>query len=193
MKPVFDVGLDTRMLRHTGIGTYIRNVLAAFKEDRVFDRLRFGLFGTVTTRELFRDVPLREFLPKIYSISEQLVYPQLLSDCRLWHAPHYNIPLIRGKTRLIVTIHDLIHWIFRKQFFAPHQNIYAAVMLRAAVSISVASMARRDRHDRTPQVAGLRLRADDRGAAGDSHPEPLVSSDHHRRFGAPAGPPARSR
>jgi len=135
MKPIFDVGLDTRMFRHTGIGTYIRNVLAAFKEDRVFDRLRFGLFGTETTRELYGDVPVREFLPKIYSVSEQLVYPKLLSDCRLWHAPHYNIPLMRGKTRLIVTIHDLIHWIFRKQFFAPHQNIYSAVMLRAAVSM----------------------------------------------------------
>lgn len=135
MKPVFDVGIDTRMLRHTGIGTYIRNVLAAFKEDRVFDRLRFGLFGTEATLGLLRDVPFREFQPKIYSVSEQLVYPHLLRGCRLWHAPHYNIPLLRGKTRLIVTIHDLIHWIFRKHFFSPQQNIYAALMLRAAVSM----------------------------------------------------------
>lgn len=134
-KPAFDIGLDTRMLRHTGIGTYIRNVLAAFRKDCVFERLRFGFFGTEITRELFGEVPFREFFPKIYSVNEQLVYPRLLRDCRLWHAPHYNIPLIRGKTRLIVTIHDLIHWIFRKQFFAPHQNLYAAVMLRAAVSI----------------------------------------------------------
>ena len=40
---------------------------------------------------------------------------------------------MKGKTKLVVTIHDIIHWIFRKQFFTPLQAIYAGAMLRQAV------------------------------------------------------------
>jgi glycosyltransferase involved in cell wall biosynthesis len=44
--------------------------------------------------------------------------------------------MLRGKTKLVVTIHDIIHWIFRKQFLSPLQTAYAWFMLRQAVRSS---------------------------------------------------------
>jgi len=64
-------------------------------------------------------------------------YSSVLKQCRLWHAPHYNVPWWTvSKTALVVTIHDLIHWIFRKEFFSPLQAAYASFMLRQAVQKS---------------------------------------------------------
>ncbi len=135
MNAPFKIGVDTRMVRHTGIGTYLRGLLGALREDGSLERHRFCFYGTSETRQFFPGIPFKDFTSRIYSPSEQFSYPGLLRECRLWHAPHYNIPLFKGKTRLVVTIHDLIHWLFRKQFFSPLQAFYAGQMLRAAVKI----------------------------------------------------------
>ena len=131
----FDIGIDTRMIRHTGIGTYLRGLLGAMKESGGLDRRKFCFYGVPGTRDLFPETPFKIFTSRIYSPSEQILYPAQLRECRLWHAPHYNVPLLKGKTRLVVTIHDLIHWIFRKQFFSPLQAFYAGTMIRAAVKL----------------------------------------------------------
>ncbi len=137
----YRVGLDTRMVRHSGIGTYLRGLLSGFRElGRDKD---LALFGDGLGGPAFSDgvAPEKEagpsavpFTAPIYSITEQFRYPGLLRQCRLWHAPHYNVPLLKGKTRLVVTIHDIIHWIFRKQFLTPVQTAYAGFMLRRAVA-----------------------------------------------------------
>ncbi len=118
------IGLDVRMLQSSGIGTYLRGLLSGFQslgQDKVP-----ALFGG--------DQKPFVFNAPIYSIQEQFQYPALLGQCRLWHAPHYNVPIWKGKVRLVVTIHDIIHWIFRKQFFTPVQAAYAGFMLRRAVA-----------------------------------------------------------
>ncbi|MFH1208533.1 MAG: glycosyltransferase family 1 protein [Candidatus Omnitrophota bacterium] len=124
------VGLDIRMLQNSGIGTYLRGLLGGL-EALGLDR-DLALFGPEPTETW----PGRVFSAPIYSIREQLRYPDLLRQCRLWHAPHYNVPLRKGKTKLVVTIHDIIHWIFRKQFLSPLQTAYAGFMLKKAVTSS---------------------------------------------------------
>ncbi len=171
MSAEFKTGLDIRMLRHSGIGTYLKALVAQFHEMGMDKEM--GLFGPVilnspkageeSQREILRKkaalddgkgkVPQDDgrecrgqgngerrmehdkvkFTVPIYSLKEQLQYPRLLRRCRLWHAPHYNVPLWKGKTKLVVTIHDVIHWIFRKQFLTPLQAAYAGFMLTRAV------------------------------------------------------------
>lgn len=126
------LGLDTRMLQHTGIGTYLRGLLDGFRSANLQKSLNLTLFGSTT----FSVWPRHDFNAPIYSIQEQLSYPRVLRQCRLWHAPHYNIPLAKGKTKLIVTIHDIIHWIFRDRFFSPLQSFYSGYMLRKAVTLA---------------------------------------------------------
>lgn len=125
------------MFRNTGIGTYIRGVLGALKELGAFEQRAFGFFGPESVRELFAEVPVTGFTAPIYSLREQAAYPGLLSRCRLWHAPHYNVPLFKPRgTRLVVTVHDLIHWVFRHQFFSPAQRLYAGLMFKRAVCLA---------------------------------------------------------
>jgi len=124
----YRVGLDIRMLRNSGIGTYLRGLLSGMKELGMSDGP--ALFGPRPQAGL----PGESFSAPIYSIREQLQYPSRLRQCRLWHAPHYNVPVFKGRAKLVVTIHDIIHWIFRKEFLTPLQRIYAGFMLRKAVS-----------------------------------------------------------
>lgn len=119
------VGIDVRMLQNSGIGTYLRGLLSGMSSLGLDKDI--ALFG----REQGRAA---SFTAPIYSLQEQWQYPGLLRRCQLWHAPHYNVPLVKGRTRLVVTIHDIIHWLFRRQFLSPLQTIYAGFMLKRAVT-----------------------------------------------------------
>lgn len=118
------IGIDYRMAEHSGIGTYVKNLTACLDEKKLSASLRVKLYGG------------EEFSAPIYSISEQVKYPALLGECDLWHAPHYNVPFFKGKSKLCVTVHDLIHWIFRKEYFNSLQSFYARTMLKRTVKIS---------------------------------------------------------
>ena len=127
------IGLDVRMVQFTGIGTYIREILRNFLHSRILQEMKLRLFGPKSHLSEFENVPINPFYSKIYSLQEQLEYPLRLKKCALWHAPHYNIPFFKGKTKLIVTVHDLIHWIYRKEFFNRAQALYASVMFKRLI------------------------------------------------------------
>ncbi len=129
----YDIGIDARMLHNTGIGTYLKGILDHFQREPLLSSKKMGLFGIHESRHLYHEITHEPFDAPIYSFKEQLEYPKRLSDCKLWHAPHYNVPFKKGKTRLVVTIHDLIHWLFRKDFFNPIQGLYAKTMFSTAV------------------------------------------------------------
>ncbi len=132
----YTFGIDTRMIKKTGIGTYIRGLLEGLESLNVFPRESVCLFGAPQSHEREGVYLRRSFWSRIYSLEEQAEYLFHLPQCRLWHAPHYNVPFKKGKTKLVVTIHDLIHWIFRKDFFSPLQAFYAETMLRKAVELA---------------------------------------------------------
>jgi glycosyltransferase involved in cell wall biosynthesis len=126
----YRVGLDIRMLNSSGIGTYLRGLLSGLRALGLDEDL--ALFGPSSSETYFTHI----FSAPIYSIREQIQYSDQLKRCRLWHAPHYNVPLWKGKTMLVVTIHDIIHWIFRKQFLSPVQTAYAGFMLKKAIALA---------------------------------------------------------
>ncbi len=127
------IGLDIRMIQNTGIGTYIRGLLESWREMGLAKEIRLSLFGNQQNQPPFKDLPFHSFYSPIYSVQEQFEYPFRLRQCALWHAPHYNVPLLKTKVKLVVTIHDLIHWIFRKDFYSPLQALYAKTLLQHAV------------------------------------------------------------
>ncbi|MDD5217785.1 MAG: glycosyltransferase family 1 protein [Candidatus Omnitrophica bacterium] len=130
------IGLDIRMLQNTGIGTYLRGLLKGLRETGAAHRLDLSLFGRPEhAAEMARMLPEQVFHPfpsRIYSIREQWDYLSRLKKCRIWHAPHYNIPLLKGRTRLVVTVHDLIHWIFRHDM-PSHKAFYAEYMFKRVI------------------------------------------------------------
>lgn len=123
--------IDARMIHHSGIGTYLKNLLPLVKEH--FDTV---LLGTAADFEKFswaKNIELIETSSAIYSLKEQFELPRKIppSDC-FW-SPHYNIPLrsIKARKRM-VTVHDVFHLAFYKQLPLP-QKIYARQMFNGVV------------------------------------------------------------
>jgi glycosyltransferase involved in cell wall biosynthesis len=104
--------IDARMLRSSGIGTYLRAVA-----PRVIERLpeaRICLLGN--PEELARErwtgaprVEIRALSAGIYAALEQ---PRLLAttpaDTRVFWSPHVNVP-IAGPGRLFAAVHDVFY------------------------------------------------------------------------------------
>ena len=126
-----EVIVDARMIRHSGIGTYVRGLAGEFQRHSFF---KDHILGLALPPPLFSERGIVEkiipFHSSVYSVQEQMEYPMRLKQCRLWHAPHYNIPLLKGKAQLVVTVHDLIHWIFKNQFYSPAEAAYAWFFFR---------------------------------------------------------------
>lgn len=129
--------LDARMIRHSGIGVYLRGVLSGLAELQPPD-IELTLLGDPDLVRGHLEPPLAgacrvvPFHAPIYSLREQIESALLLAKLRkelagarggtgtgteagtqaraapVVHWPHYNFPL-RWNGPLIVTVHDLIH------------------------------------------------------------------------------------
>ena len=129
-----EIGIDSRMMFSSGIGTYIRGLTGEYSKLKKDTSWKFTFAGVENPS--YEGFGFQKFAPPIYSLSEQLAYPGILGRFDLWHAPHYNVPFFKPKTRLVTTVHDLIHWVFRGKFFSPLQAAYAKTMIQKALSNS---------------------------------------------------------
>lgn len=103
------VGIDGRMLYHTGIGRYIQNLLTYLPREGV------EVIAWVNEQGLQDERLSNPYLQRRLSkvpVFHPLEHWAIAQEARragvdLLHAPHYNAPVFyRGK--LVVTIHDLI-------------------------------------------------------------------------------------
>ena len=109
------VGIDARMISMSGVGTYLRSLLAGL--GRHDGETEYVLFLRNEDMEAcgglgsnFRRVSCAA---PLYSAAEQTTLPRLVARARLdvIHHPHYFAPFF-GKTPMVATIHDLIHQLF---------------------------------------------------------------------------------
>ncbi len=123
--------VDARMAFHSGIGTYIRNVLPylnqAFTSIKVL--APFSMLSQWPELKEYDFIPLKA---PLYSIQEQLQLPFCIPSCDLYWTPHYNIPIlpIRARKR-VVTIHDVYHLVYGHTLSLP-KRLYAKVMIKSA-------------------------------------------------------------
>ena len=123
--------IDARMIRHSGIGRYLRSLLPLLVHD---PDLRFTLLGdpkilAESAPTGMAVVPIRS---EIYGIQEQWELPAKIPACDLFWSPHYNVPAlpIRARKRL-VTIHDVFHLAYFHTL-SRAQKIYARLVLATA-------------------------------------------------------------
>ena len=130
----YTIGIDARKLADFGIGTYVRNLIAALA--RLDTENRYVLFCGRTTPEAlpenFRVVTERA---PVYSVREQfaLSWKLFRLDLDVYHATHYVLPAI-VPCRAVVTIHDIIHLLFPE--FLPNRlaYLYAQGMIRRSLT-----------------------------------------------------------
>lgn len=126
------IGIDARMLDNTGIGTYLRNILIHLAPiDR---RNEYILFinennSRIIDQSNFLFVPFPKYIP-VYSLQEQYWLPKIIREWRpdIFHCPNFNVPLLQT-VPCLVTIHDLIYYLFPDQCPSILAHYYARCML----------------------------------------------------------------
>ena len=136
------------MIGHSGIGTYIRGLLAALpKLDPPVDVVPLGAEHGLTARPL--------------GLPEQIAVPRAMRrldpPAALLHVPNYNAP-IRYRDPMVVTIHDLIHALHPEAARHPLAGPFARFLLprvcrRARVLICASDATRRDLVAFCPEAA----------------------------------------
>lgn len=122
---MIDLCIDVRMAFHSGIGTYIRELVPQLK-----DHFRLILLVDRLDSEWCKEFEQILFHVPIYSLVEQMQIQRKIPKCDLFWSPHYNVPLfkIRAKKR-IVTIHDVCHLVFGSRI----EKLYAKIVMGKAV------------------------------------------------------------
>ncbi|MBN1478552.1 glycosyltransferase family 4 protein [Candidatus Sumerlaeota bacterium] len=102
------VGIDARMIGHSGIGVYLRELIRHLR--RVASDLEITLFGRPIKLQEFEALGCRvvPYLAGIYGGAERRGWPREAARCDVLHAPHYSAPG-RPPRPMVVTFHDLIH------------------------------------------------------------------------------------
>ncbi|MEA1965518.1 MAG: glycosyltransferase family 1 protein [Candidatus Aerophobetes bacterium] len=107
--------LDARKINDYGIGVYLRNIFQGVVDSGSFDYRILHLKGTDylnASEKSFIEVSFKN-----YDFREHLEIPARIRRLKDYYyfSPHYVFPLYL-KNRLIVTVHDLIHFKFAHLF-----------------------------------------------------------------------------
>lgn len=129
------IGLDSRKASDFGIGTYIRNISSHLVEQNPgCEWILFHRPGDEHLLPAGKSVTLVPEEAGAYSLRELWALAVKARRYRLdlYHAPHYTLPF-RLPCPAVVTIHDLIHLIFREYLPHPLARYYARYMIGRAV------------------------------------------------------------
>jgi glycosyltransferase involved in cell wall biosynthesis len=126
---------DLRMIRHSGIGRYLRNLLPL-----LLPQLQATEIHILAPRALLDNpswlqdprIRLIDTHAPIYSIAEQRLLTTIHSKNLLW-VPHFNAPLYR-RGPLVVTIHDIAPLAMPQILNNPLKRAYASLLIHRAVA-----------------------------------------------------------
>lgn len=123
------IGIDARMIEHSGIGTRIRFLLEKLPE---FNKThQFYLFGNeeVLNRYSFiKHYNVVSYNVPIYNAREFLGHPYM-SEMDALDIPHFNAP-INYINKCIVTIHDITPYRMKEFFGSPLKRMYLNLIFR---------------------------------------------------------------
>lgn len=118
------IGIDTRMIEHSGIGVRILNLVQSLANEKRED-VDIYLFGNkeiLNKYKLDQSFPIIEYNVKVYSIREFWGHSKM-KEMDILDIPHFNIP-IRYLKKCIVTIHDIIPYKMKEFFPSKAKQIY---------------------------------------------------------------------
>lgn len=119
------IGIDARMIEHSGIGTRLQNILKILPE---YSQNQYYLFGSPEQLKKFpylKNYNIVEYDAKVYSVAELLGHPEM-GNMDLLDIPHFNVP-IRYIHKCVVTIHDIIPFKFKNYHSGILKQLYFAV------------------------------------------------------------------
>jgi glycosyltransferase involved in cell wall biosynthesis len=114
------IALDARMIGMGGIGRYTESLLTEML--RLKPRFNWILVGDTTRLNqslkksgipdaVLGTIQIRHSTARVYSLEEAFGLQKLFVGADLTHFPHFNAPM-NCRTKVVVTLHDLIHFDF---------------------------------------------------------------------------------
>jgi glycosyltransferase involved in cell wall biosynthesis len=132
------IAWDVRMIEHSGIGTYLRNILPHVVELRDEFPYEFVFIGPKTKlaqhRYLRAGGTIVDYDAPIYSVRQQFDFPRV-PGVDLYHFPHYDVPLTFRRP-FVVTIHDVVPLVRREFADSIVHRQGVALLVRRAVGCS---------------------------------------------------------
>jgi glycosyltransferase involved in cell wall biosynthesis len=132
----YTIGLDARKILDFGIGTYVRNLVRSLAG--IDHENRYALLVRPQDRELLGDLP-DNFRPvvegsPVYSARELVALSWRLwrEKLDLYHSTHYVLPAV-VPSRVVVTIHDIIHLLYPEFLPSRFAFLYAQRMIRRSL------------------------------------------------------------
>ena len=122
------IGIDVRMIDHSGIGVRIQNILKYLPKQNDFEFVLFGDKSKLKKYPFTSNYSIVDYNASIYSISELLGHPKM-KDMSLLDIPHFNIP-IKYFNNCVVTVHDLTPYVMREYFPQISKRVYLQVIFR---------------------------------------------------------------
>ncbi len=129
-----NIALDIRMINYSGIGTYVRGLLEGFSAlaDEDVSLYLLGNEPQVPRVPSKLCCEYRCLSLPIYSFREHLFYPRTVPQVVCLHHPHYHCP-VSYRGRLVVTIHDLNHFLFPEYLPTHLHHIVAKWILKRSI------------------------------------------------------------
>ena len=121
------IGMDVRMIQHSGIGVRIQNILKSIRFSNDFEIFLFGDPQILSKYQLPKKSKIIPYNAKIYSIAEWFGHPSM-KEMDYLDIPHFNVPL-RFVSKCIVTIHDLIPWVMKEFHGSFMKRLYLRLVL----------------------------------------------------------------
>lgn len=126
----FTLCIDVRMIKNSGIGVYISELLKLLSGE--FKLILLGNPEQLTAYE--HTALIIPFFTPIYSIKEHFQLSRMVPQCDIFWSPHYNMPVLPVKARhKLVTIHDVYHLAFAQEMDVV-KRIYARFMIGKAAA-----------------------------------------------------------
>ncbi len=127
--------IDLRMIRHSGIGRYLRNLIPRVLPLLEAPHTRILADPAILGTPAWLTHPGLELHPTtapIYSLAEQRL-PFTIPKAGLLWVPHYNAPMLH-RGRLLLTIHDIAPIALPAILDSPLKRAYASLLIRRAVA-----------------------------------------------------------
>ncbi len=142
-----NIALDLRRRTEFGVGTYVRNTVRAMARIPDAAKHRFILVSTPDGLREFRDLPdnfiLQPFPKQASSLRHALAFRNVLEKHKtdLLHIPHlFKTPRF-APCPYVVTVHDLLDFIYRRHKAQPWQARFRVEMARYALGHAAGIMA----------------------------------------------------
>ncbi len=179
------VGVDARMIRHSGIGIVLRGLLRHWSANP--PPFRLALCGD--SAQLREEVPGRlsaeivAWNPRLYSLAAAIGSPRI--RCAAWYSPHYATSLTASRV-LIAHVQDVLHITHpTRRGTAIYNRLYLAALRRRAAFVLTTS-----RHVKV-QLQTLHGFRADRVLRTGLGPGNLADGENARALPRPDGFPAR--